>query len=84
MEHYDIGGRAGLVKLGGAIAVVTLAIWLSLRVLGSTPTSKAVSHPPPRVFCTLDGLLYSEGAVVRTAHGRVRCRAGKWLALQHQ
>jgi hypothetical protein len=77
------GHRVWLVVLVGAVAVLVLAIWLSHRVLVSTPTSKATRKQSARVYCELNELPYSEGAIVKTAHGVARCHAGKWVAFKN-
>lgn len=79
-----LGAPMWLFIIVGAIVVLTLALWGSYRVLEFNPTSKIPRQPPPRVLCSLNELPYSQGAIVRTAHGEIRCDTGKWVAVKRR
>lgn len=79
MSWRIASGTAILVNGG---VVLALGIVLSLAVLRSNPKTKVPASGKTHQLCTMRGLDYSEGAVVNTASGRVKCRFGKWVHMK--
>lgn len=78
--------RRNVARLLVLLVVVVLCIgylWIASEAPKDEPAGPSAAptaEGPKKVAtgCILDGLRYSEGALVETKNAKLRCRKGKW------
>lgn len=61
-------------------SIVFLTMIVGGAYIFTVMTTKKEKEPPTSSLCVHEGLEYSQGAVIATPKGRMRCENGKWVS----
>lgn len=65
----------------GLILTIPLLLWVILTTLSERKRPAPVAPRVAAAPCVLEGKRYSQGALVRTKDGIVRCEAARWVPI---